>query len=390
MRFFVASSLAWFLCACGPIPVRKVRTLPDEPVRVADEAEPADGEVLSDLGPGDTAEDTVGGGPAAEAPPAPEREPHPFADLPDQVIEQMLDEDPASLGSVSIGRPAAGRLMGAVPMPEDEAWVVVNPVETWGTQETVDYLAHNIRRVYEQFPDTPPLPIGDIGRKEGGHLRPHLSHQSGRDVDVGYYYVNGADWYTPVTQDNLDFARTWAFVKSIVVESDVQAIFMDIRVQRMLRDYALEIGEDPAWLEQLFGGGTSQLRPLITHEPGHRTHIHIRYYNPIAQETGRRLYHALLQRKLIEPPTYFVHYKAKRGDTLITIARRFQTSVAALKRANGLRSSRLYAGRTYKIPRRGGIKPPPGPLSIPERRLPPDGSFASRPAAELTAENGPF
>lgn len=46
-------------------------------------------------------------------------------------------------------------------------------------------------------------------------------------------------------------------------------------------------------------------------------------------------------------------YKIRRGDTLDTIARRFDVSVAELKQWNGLRSSRIVAGN-YLIVRRSG------------------------------------
>ena len=43
--------------------------------------------------------------------------------------------------------------------------------------------------------------------------------------------------------------------------------------------------------------------------------------------------------------------------------------VADLKRANGLRDSRIFAGRSYKIPRRGGVAVPTK-LVLPARRVP--------------------
>jgi membrane-bound lytic murein transglycosylase D len=46
-------------------------------------------------------------------------------------------------------------------------------------------------------------------------------------------------------------------------------------------------------------------------------------------------------------------YKVRRGDSLSTIARRHGVSVASLKRANGLASTRIRAGATLRIPARG-------------------------------------
>ena len=43
-------------------------------------------------------------------------------------------------------------------------------------------------------------------------------------------------------------------------------------------------------------------------------------------------------------------YKVQKGDTLYDIARRFGISISDLRRANGLRSSRIYPGDILQIP----------------------------------------
>ncbi len=45
------------------------------------------------------------------------------------------------------------------------------------------------------------------------------------------------------------------------------------------------------------------------------------------------------------------YHKIKKGDTLSSIGRRYGKSVSAIKRANGLSSDRIIAGKTLKIPR---------------------------------------
>lgn len=46
-------------------------------------------------------------------------------------------------------------------------------------------------------------------------------------------------------------------------------------------------------------------------------------------------------------------YSVRRGDMLYSIARRYGTSVAAIKSDNGLRSNTIYIGQTLKIARSG-------------------------------------
>ena len=330
-----------------------------------------DSSVVADVpGPGDSsgegqAADT--GATTGSAEPAP----HPFANLSNAELEAMLLSDSAALGSMSVGNTSGGAQFNAVQMPEGDNWKLVNPKETWGTSETVEALAHCINRVNEQFADTPRVFIGDISSERGGYLSPHQSHQSGRDVDVGYYYTTPQDeWYERATVDNLDVDRTWAFVRAMIVETDVEWIFIDRSLLELLRAHALAIGEDAGWLDDVFGSKTSTTRSIFLHQPGHATHIHVRFYNRIAQETGRRLYDALVKHDKISPPTYYVEHKARKGETLNRLAKKYQTTVKALKKANSLRSDRIYIGHTYKIPRQGGVKAAKE-LRIPPRRVPP-------------------
>jgi penicillin-insensitive murein endopeptidase len=317
-----------------------------------------------------------------ELPPAVEQAPHPHEERSDAELEALLLSDSDKLGTASLGKTNSGAIFRSVQMPEGENWKIVNPRETYGTPETIAYLSHAINRVNQQFPETAPINIGDISSAKGGHLRPHVSHQSGRDVDLGFYYLDNSAWYARGNASNLDLARTWALIKSTITETDVEVIFVDRSIQTLLRAYASEQGEDEAWLDQVFGGPSSNLRPMLLHEKGHKTHLHIRYYNPIAQETGRRIYRALLKHKKIKPPTYYLKYKVKRGDSLIRIAKKHKTTVAALKKANRLRNNRIYANRTYKIPRKGGVVQP-RKLVLPARRVPKAQTLA-RPGGSAT------
>src|SRR5690606_27711755 len=142
---------------------------------------------------------------------------------------------------------------------------------------------------------------------------------------------------------------------------------LDASVQRLLREYAEERGEPPDWLDSLFEGGDG-LPPLIRHEPGHATHFHVRFYNPIAEETARRAYPTLIAEGRVKPPVHFAHYKVKKGDSLIRLAKRFGTTVRAIQRANGMRSTKIMARKTYKIPQKGNGRPP-GAVAVPPRRL---------------------
>lgn len=82
-------------------------------------------------------------------------------------------------------------------------------------------------------------------------------------------------------------------------------------------------------------------------------------------------------------------YRVQRGDSLYTIARRFGTTVEALKAANGLRSDLIHPGQNLRIPGRGAPVPrrttmPIQPVVIPP--LPVERTTEVLPAPEVGSE----
>ncbi|HEX2882246.1 MAG TPA: penicillin-insensitive murein endopeptidase [Polyangiaceae bacterium] len=301
---------------------------------------------------------------------ASERVPHPLDGVSQAEIERRLRDDRKSLGSMSIGLPNSGRLINATQLPESPFWERVAPYAAWATSETVDYLTAALTKVHATFPNSHKLYVGDISAERGGYLAPHLSHQSGRDIDISFFYRKEGAWYRRANADNLDRERTWAFVRALITETDVRFILIDRSLHPLLREYAESIGEDRDWLDKVFRG-TGLLRgALVRHAPGHATHLHIRFDSPVAQETARLCYQAMLKSKLIEPPSYFISHKVKKGETLGKLAKRYGTTIPALKKINGLKNSLIRAGRVYKIPRKGNAPPPPPTARLP-RVLPP-------------------
>ena len=260
---------------------------------------------------------------------------HPLAHLSDDELEKMLLDDPSSVGPMSIGNTNGGMLINAVQMPTGDNWELIDPAHAWGTQETIDALIRCIDKVKTQFPDAPKMQIGHISARRGGHLSPHRSHQAGRDVDVSYYYTNTKRWFARAHAKNLDRAKTWAFVRALITETDVEMILIDGGLQRLLREHALQIGEDSEWIDDIFRGVAGKRPALIRHARGHATHIHIRFYSPIARETARRAHPLLIEHGKVKPPVVYVSHRARKGDTLGRLANRYGTTVEAIKRANG-------------------------------------------------------
>ncbi len=100
---------------------------------------------------------------------------HPLDGWTKAQIDDQLTTNPETLGSMSIGYTNAGALYNGVKMTESSAWELVDPDHAWGTKETIDYLAHCLGKVTEQFPGSPTMYIGHISGRRGGHLSPRTS-----------------------------------------------------------------------------------------------------------------------------------------------------------------------------------------------------------------------
>ncbi len=292
------------------------------------------------------------------------------ADIPleTEVLLVTAQRDPAALGPLSIGTPDAGLLLNPVPFPEGTFWTVRDPREAWATEETIDFIVDAIEAVEARYPGSPRLVIGDLSNPSGGRLNRHRSHQTGRDADIGFYYHRGEPGsFLTARKKDLDLPRTWALVRALVTETDVDRIFVDRSLISVLYAHAVAEGEDCGWLNDVFGR-TSE-KGIIQHERRHKDHLHVRFFNRRAQEKGRVVYPVLVETGAAPPP--IVRHRVRRGETLGALAGRYGTSVSAIRAANGLRTSRLRAGQSYTIPIRR-TPPDEGPVVVPLRRLPPE------------------
>lgn len=294
----------------------------------------------------------------------------PFSSLSEAQLAELIRKDIGSLGSLSVGAPNRGQLIAGVPLEDDEFFHVVHPEAAYGTEETIFYLKRAIQQVHTAFPNTPRLYVGHLSREGGGYLSPHKSHQSGRDVDLGFFYKGGENWYRVGTPQNLDLPRNWTLVRALITDTDVEMIFVASYIQRMLESYAISQGEDPAWLEAVFRG-TSGRPPLLRHAPGHANHFHVRFYCPFAERAARAAYPTLVASGTLQPISNVTFHRAKKGETLGMLAKRYGTTVQAIQRENGLRGTVIQAKRTYRIPRPYSAAPRPPSQPLPARHAAP-------------------
>lgn len=171
---------------------------------------------------------------------------------------------------------------GGVQLREGPGWIIKTPAFAWGTPRTVHRLRTALRAYTRVAHGGPDVHIGDLSRAGGGPFPPHLSHRSGRDVDIGYVLL-GADAdvtrFVAAHRNNLDRARTLALVRAILETRSVAWIFMSYDVQGLLYEHALTHGIPRSKLEVWFQypHGNRATRGIIRDWQGHDDHFHVRF-----------------------------------------------------------------------------------------------------------------
>ena len=185
--------------------------------------------------------------------------------------------------SRSIGAPNRGRLEHGAAFPEGEAWNLrAYRPRAWATRHVVTQLAAALHGWREDHPEAQPVLLGELSRRGGGRARPHRSHRSGRDVDLGYVLLQppAAHRFTRATLETLDAAATWDLVQRLLATESVESIYITADVQVQLLPFAIP-RVDPSQLPAVFSVLATDVRDqkkaLIRHVRGHDDHMHIRF-----------------------------------------------------------------------------------------------------------------
>ena len=194
--------------------------------------------------------------------------------------------------SQSVGKASKGRLKQGLQMPRrGDGFVRKNDKAAWGTEETVALLTWAAAEMTRRYPGTVPVVMGDLSSEEGGRLRPHLSHQSGRDADVGYYFLGNPklSHFRTATREDLDVEKTWTFLELLISTGQVQYLFVDHRFHKLLFKQAVAMGWTDEEARSLFEApiGKAKRSGIIRHIPGHKHHVHVRFRCPEGDEDCR-------------------------------------------------------------------------------------------------------
>ena len=166
----------------------------------------------------------------------------------------------------SLGLPWNGALKDGVPLPSEGDGFKFVRYGRWGTSQMINGIQLIAKDI--KAPDAPRLLIGDISYQNGGPIRRHKSHQSGRDVDIFFASSGG----------RFDVDRNLRLAVSAVRHMNVTNIFVDQGLKAHLARHArnvLATLSDEAG-QRAAGQDITRAIGLMSHEPGHGDHFHIR------------------------------------------------------------------------------------------------------------------
>lgn len=158
----------------------------------------------------------------------------------------------------SVGAPRDGRIAGGgVELPTRGPGYHFrthhqrnNPSAHYGTPPLVGALQRAAAAVAGRWPGSD-VAIEDLSFENGGRIRGHGSHRTGRDVDVTYYAMRAdgsridpteSRWFLRNgrarghADERLDAERTWAFLRALLEDDAirVQYVFMHRALQRRI------------------------------------------------------------------------------------------------------------------------------------------------------------
>lgn len=179
--------------------------------------------------------------------------------------------------ALSVGKPNRGRLQNGVQLPESDHYTLRDPERSYGSSHAVAVIHDAIAVFRLETGYRGELKIADLSKKGGGRLRPHSSHQSGRDVDIRLPKRKGVS-----KDDNsvsaIDWDLSWALVKAFADSGEIEYIFLETVRQKALRRAAQRAGASDEELRRViqYPSKRGTNKGLVRHAKGHRMHIHVR------------------------------------------------------------------------------------------------------------------
>nr|WP_255216365.1 penicillin-insensitive murein endopeptidase [Pseudenhygromyxa sp. WMMC2535] len=183
-------------------------------------------------------------------------------------------------GAVSVGRPNRGKIVNGAQLPENaKLYTIRKPDESFGSTHTLHNLQLAIANFRQDTGFSGKLVIGSISKRGGGRLRPHSSHQSGRDVDIRLPVKAGVKGTIATSASEVDWDASWGLIRALVATGEIQYIFLSHSLQKYLYKAAKRSGASKDMLERViqYPNKSGTNHGIVRHARGHTSHIHIRF-----------------------------------------------------------------------------------------------------------------
>ncbi len=181
-------------------------------------------------------------------------------------------------GAISVGKPNKGKLVNSLALPENkQLYTIRKPDESYGSSHTLYNLQLAIAQWRQASGYTGALLIGAISKKGGGRLRPHSSHQSGRDVDIRLPLEKSGGDSNNV--NDVDWDATWALILALVGTGEVEYIFLTTDRQKYLLKAAKRAGASKDLIDRIlqYPETKGTKNGIVRNQKGHTAHIHVRF-----------------------------------------------------------------------------------------------------------------
>jgi hypothetical protein len=203
-------------------------------------------------------------------------------------VSQSLDE--AGQWVSGVARSVRNRFYSGIEMIQGYGYKFIHAGRqtNWGTKPLVDGLRKIAAYMRGTGKAETDLAVGDISSANGGQLGGHASHQTGRDVDIGFYMTDAA---SGKAADTLNFVRFTGGRDGLSGNNNGRPVRFDAERNWMLVQ-AILANPDPAFKPThifianhlkaavLAAGANSPERgraaALMSYWPGHDNHLHLR------------------------------------------------------------------------------------------------------------------
>ncbi len=200
---------------------------------------------------------------------------------------------PVAVVARSVGFPNRGTLEGGVRLEPSDA--IRAPKEhRWGLPALVGLVERAAARVADRHAGSVLL-VGDLSRADGGEIGGHDSHETGRDVDLGFYLLRDGvpfvtDEYLVIDREGaargakgvtFDDERNWALLAALLSDREspgILQVFVAKHLQTRLLREARRVRAPEAIVAR---ARTVMLQPRVGQR--HDDHFHVRIRCPKGQ-----------------------------------------------------------------------------------------------------------